>query len=66
MAVVGAGVLPRTFMDEKSVWVSSSETGPRSVVAGTFDGGGKDRWVEVVRPRKGPRDGCVGVDWIEV
>lgn len=43
MEVVGAGVLPRTFIEEKSVWVSSSETGPRLVVAGALDGGGRCR-----------------------
>lgn len=42
MAVVGAGALPRTFMDEKSVWVSSSEAGPRLAVVGAFEGGGKE------------------------
>ena len=31
MEVVGGGVLPRTFMEVKSVWVSSLEGGPRSV-----------------------------------
>lgn len=30
MAVVGGGVLPRTSMEPKSVWVSSLEGGPRS------------------------------------
>ena len=30
MAVVGGGVLPRTFMEPKSVWVSSLDRGPRS------------------------------------
>lgn len=40
MEVVGAGVLPRTFMIPKSVWVSSVEVGPRFVVRGPADGGG--------------------------
>ena len=51
MEVVGAGVLPRTFITEKSVWVSSSETGPRLVVAGALDGGGWAYFVDVVRRR---------------
>lgn len=32
MAVVGAGVFPKTFSEEKSVWVASVDGGPRSVV----------------------------------
>lgn len=34
MAVVGAGILPRTSKDPKSVCVSSCEGGPRSVMLG--------------------------------
>lgn len=51
MAVVGAGVLPRTSKEEKSVWVSSLETGPRLEVVGGLDGGGSGRWLEVVKAR---------------
>jgi hypothetical protein len=34
MLVLGAGALPSTFSEEKSVCVSSSEAGPRSWVLG--------------------------------
>lgn len=44
MEVVGAGVLLRTFMIEKSVWVSSVEVGPRFVVAGALEDVGGRRW----------------------
>lgn len=47
--VVGAGVLLRMFMAEKSVCVSSLLTGPRSL----FFGGAAWRRIEVLRERWG-------------
>lgn len=38
MAVVGAGMLPITSREEKSVWVVSEEEGPRERVGGGFWG----------------------------
>ena len=49
MAVVGGGVLARTFMALKSVWVSSFEVGPRSVVRGGFDGGRLERGKDMAK-----------------
>lgn len=49
MLVLGAGVLPRTLRDEKSVCVSSVEAGPRSWVRGLGDAWGEMGEVENLR-----------------
>lgn len=50
MEAVGAGALENTSMVLKSVWVGSVEVGPRSVVGGDEEVGGR-RWWVVVRVR---------------
>jgi len=54
MEVLGAGVLPRTSREEKSVWVVSEEGGPRS-----WDAGGRERvrWESVMARVVGSRCG---------
>jgi len=49
MLVLGAGVLPSTLSEEKSVCVSSSETGPRSWVLGLGEASWEGIEVEKLR-----------------
>lgn len=44
--MVGGGEFARTSNEEKSVWVSSSETGPRSTLEGGEEGGVRSEVVE--------------------
>lgn len=49
---MGAGAFEKTSILPKSVWVDSSETGPRSVDLGAAEGGGEGRWAVDVKLRR--------------